>query len=305
MPRYVKIVALGLLLGAASLLYWLFVRSLFFQDPVRPVVSLWSLTTLLVFAGLTVALATLCALVTFAVNHNLTAYALLSAGNLPFFLAFQKPQPIVAGGFVIFLIGILLMRLRIASENRGRLQFSVENVLPQHLTLFSLTLPLLLAAIFYVSPAPKQLQYIKIPRDVFQRLIHPIEAAFAERQPDQLRRAIEKTLEALPANLKTEGQEALRKLSHPFTGAEKQASPYSEFSDALYNAMGRQLAYFESPSPRVQLYMALAIFFIVRLMLIPLGWVTIVLTMMLWNILTYVGFVKMNVVPAEQEVAEL
>ncbi|MDO8557640.1 MAG: hypothetical protein Q7S09_00415 [bacterium] len=313
MSPTIKKLILGFFLVSLGVLFWLFIKNLFFQDSANIAERFWSFNNIGLFVSLVTLYATVLGLVAFLINERAWAHGMLFAGILPYFLtASGRPLELV-GAFAILWASLFVSREWIMKENANRISLGIEKSVPKNMSFVLTALALAVSTVFYVSPAVEQLKDIRIPRAFFQRIVSPFETMF-ERQVEFRAQSFTGTLEdAVPVGVveqvKPEEAEILQRLSRPFTEPPSANSVYSEFTDALFNALNGQIARIDSLSPNVQhvvsVSFSLALFAIIRLLLIPASWIIIILLVVIFNVLVYTGFVKIGTVQVEKETIEL
>ena len=310
---------IGFVLVALSVLFWLFLKSLFFQDVQNIREHFWTLQSIGIFGSLFAFYGVLLALSGLLITQRPWAYGVFLAGSLPYFIVAPGIEFEILEAYSLLLVSFIVMRERMAKEIAARLTLSVESALSKGLSFALTAIAIAVSVVFYISPAVDQLKDIRIPRELFQAVIWPVESAFQQRidtelgvlelkentgslDPEVVRGGME--------DLKPEEKSAFENFLRPFTGGGGSAqSPYSEFSDAAYDGVHARIAGIASLAPQTKrvlaLSLAITMFAIIRFLAIPVGWVIIVLTTILANMLIYVGFVKIQTVQVDKEVLEL
>lgn len=308
------------MLFALSALFWLFLKSLFFQDIQNIQEHFWTLRSMGIFGSLLTFYGILLALCGLLIAERPWAYGVFLAGSAPFFFVAPDIAFEILEAYTLLLVSFIVMRERMTKENAARLTLSVESALGKGLGFTLTAIAAAVSVAFYVSPAVDQLKDIRIPRELFQAVIAPAESAFQQRMESDVSNVLEikkqegslspEVVAQAVSTLKPEEQSAVQNFLRPFTGgAAGKTSPYSEFSNAVYDGVHARIAGIASLAPPtkriVALSLAITMFGIIRFLAIPIGWVIIVLTTILVNILTYVGFVKVRTVQVDKEVLEL
>ena len=307
---------LGFFLVSLGVLFWLFIKQLFFQDPAKIAEHFWSFNNIGLFAALLMLYGTGIGLVAFLINERAWAHGVLFLGIAPYFLASPKQPLELVGAFVILWASLFISREWIVKENANRISLGIEKSVPKNLSLALTALAFAVSVVFYVSPAVTQFKDVRIPRGFFQRIISPFETMF-QRQTEFTAQSFTGSLEDPIAagpiergeEIKPEEMDMLKRLTRPFAESPSTRSIYSEFSDALYNALNSQISRIDSLSPNLQHVVAisfsLGLFAIIRMLLIPASWIIIIFLVIIFNVLVYTGFVKIGTIQVDKETIEL
>ncbi|MDP3963799.1 MAG: hypothetical protein Q8Q39_04870 [bacterium] len=305
-----------------SVLFWLFVHTIFFQDPNTVEKNFWSLQNISIFSALLTLYATALAMAAFLLTERAWGQGVLLLGVLPIFLAAPMKGYELMGAFVALWAVGFFVREWIAKETRSRIDVAADRSVGPNLPWLMTAISLAVTVAFYISPAIGQLQGIQIPREVFQRFVAPLENLFKEQAQATVQSFITdaaspqgaKPLD-MPRPLTPDEAEMLRRATTKIplmtgggdTGGTR--SPYSEFSEALYRMVNSRIANIGSfgadTRELIAFSLSAALFASIRILTIPVGWLVMIFSMIIFNVLTYVGFVKIGTVQVDKETIEL
>jgi hypothetical protein len=325
MQPIVKKLMLGFFLLAVAVLFWTFIGQVLFRNPNEMGEHFWSLQIIGLFGFGFVLYGVAMSLVCYLVRDRAWAQAMVFFGVAPYFVAVEsvstKPPALIA--FLLFWIAAIVMREWVSHENDVRIELSVDKAIAPNLAWFFTALAAAMSVAFYLSPATLQLKDIRIPREVFQKMISPIEMTFQPKTDLKVQDFVgipqgampkeaagaSGTTQSMEQQIQQKTDELLKRIARPFSGSPQPTGPYSEFSDALYNAFNNRIASIGNLPPAlsglIAMSLAIMLFFSVRLIAIPLGWIVIVLCIIIVNVLTYVGFARITTIQVEKEQIEL
>jgi hypothetical protein len=311
MPKTFKIVILGIFPAGMGTLFWFFVHAIFFGNA-GVAQHFWSPANIGIFSLLLLLYSLSISIAAFLVAEILWAYGILLLSAASYLLF----APLTIGtliAFALFAITVILMREWVQKDIASRLEISIERAVAPNIFWIFTALAMAVSTAFYASPAVKQLKDIQIPREVFQQIIKPVEFAFLPASEMQSVTSVGASAVGAPVgiieNIQKAAGDEIRKVFHPFAENAPPAGFYSEFSNAFYEAVNSKIAGLSSLPPKTQqilsLSLAIMLFTSIRLLAIPVGWMMLVLAMISYNILSYVGFVKTRTVQVEKEVLEM
>ena len=304
-----------------SVLFWLFVHALFFQNPGAIADHFWSLRNISIFSALLTLYGTALAMALFLLQERVWGQTVMLLGIAPVFLASPMEGYELIGAFAALWAVGFFTREWIAKETLSRVAIAPDHSIGPNLAWLMAAIALAVSVAFYASPAIGQLKDIRIPREFFQKLVAPVEYIFQQQAQATVQSFI--TDAASPAGaiplelsrpLTPEEAEMLRRATKKIplaTGSNTAGSrsPYSEFSNALYDVLNSRIANISSYGANTQqliaMSLSLALFTSVRLLTIPISWVIMILSMIIFNVLTYVGFVKIGTATVDKETIEL
>ena len=222
---------LGFVLVALATLFWLFLKSLLFQNPQQVTEHFWTLRSIGIFGSLFAFYGMLLALCGLLLVERPWAYGIFLAGSAPYFFVAPSIEFEVLEAYALLLVSFIVMRERMTKENAARLTLSVESALSKGLSFTLTAIAIAVSVVFYVSPAIDQLKDIRIPRELFQAVIGPVESAFQQRVEADLSNVLEikdqagslspEVVQRGISTLKPEEQSVIQNFLRPFTGGDK------------------------------------------------------------------------------------
>lgn len=291
MSKIHKEIILGVAVALLGAFFWYFLKYVFYVGNLTP--ECWALGIILIIAwGIALCLAML------LINNKKVLYGSFALVLISFGIFFNNEPFYYLVGLIILLLAFWSAKVKVRKEEKVEVTLNFWRIWRRGLPIFITALCLMISLIYYFSPKLTTTiqKEIKIPRNVFNLIIEPLEGLILEKLSGEVASLDAEAIKIL-------NSQQIQELKQNYGIEIKEGETIKDF---LYNLVNYQINNIAGPYKKfIPIGLAIALFIglkIISLLYIPF---VVLFSWLALKLLILLGFAKVEIETKEVETVKL